>query len=107
MLTIFLAIAAAYFFGLGFMGFLFVFGLLQIKREHGKLSSLAMAILSGLNYCLVMGAIFALATLYGKYKADVTDEVGWTYAITFFVIIGLVYVLAKEWNRLLLKEKRN
>ncbi|MEO6825271.1 MAG: hypothetical protein ABI167_11235 [Nitrosospira sp.] len=38
MLTIFMAIAAAYFVGLGAMGFLFVLGSLQIQREHGKLS---------------------------------------------------------------------
>lgn len=107
MLTIFLAIAAAYLFDLGIMGSMFVTGLLQIQREHGKLNGLAMAILTAINGCLTLGGIFMVAILYGKYKADMTDASRIAFAITIFVMLGLLYIVAKEWNRLLLKEKRD
>ena len=105
MLTIFMAIAAAYLFGLGGIGGMFILGLLQIKREQGKLSALVMKILVGINGCLTISGMLVLVIL-GR-KANVTDEVLLAFSITSFVMLGLLFAVAKEWNRLLLKEKRD
>ncbi|MEO6825272.1 MAG: hypothetical protein ABI167_11240 [Nitrosospira sp.] len=35
------------------------------------------------------------------------DEMRLAYVVTGFVMLGLLFVVAKEWNRLLLKEKRD
>lgn len=107
MLTIFMAIAAAYLFGLGIIGGVIIKGLLQIKREQGKISISLEIILTGFHFCLTMGGILVAATLLGKYKADVTDEMRFASAIIIFVMVGLLFVVAKEWNRLLMKEKRD
>ncbi|SHL71152.1 hypothetical protein SAMN05216428_10591 [Nitrosospira sp. Nsp11] len=66
-----------------------------------------MTILTWLVYGLTMGGIFALVTIYAEYKADVTEEMEVIFAITLFAMIGLLFAVVKEWNRLLLKEKRN
>ncbi|PTR05341.1 hypothetical protein C8R32_1235 [Nitrosospira sp. Nsp5] len=105
MLTIFLTIAAAYFFAQGAIGCYFFYGLLQLKREQGKMSDLVMTILTWLIYGLTLGGIFALAMLYREYKADATEEMKVIFAITLFVMIGLLFVSLKEWNRLLQKLK--
>ncbi len=107
MLTIFMAIAAAYLFGLGAIGGMFILGLLQIKREQGKLSDLVMRILVGINGCLTISGMLVLVILGTRYKENVTDEVLLAFAITSSVMLGLLFAVAKEWNRLLLKEKRD
>ena len=105
MLTIFLTIAAAYYFVQGAIGCYLFYGLLQLKREQGKMSGLVMTILTWLVYGLTLGGIFALAMLYREYKADVTEEKKIIFAITLFVMIGLVFAVAKEWNQFLQKLK--
>lgn len=50
MLTIFWAIAAAYLFGLGIIGSVFIKILIQIKREHGKLNGMLEIILTGFHF---------------------------------------------------------
>jgi hypothetical protein len=105
MLTIFLTISAAFFFGLGGMGCMVLSVLLQIKHEQGKLSSLAMTILSLLLVCLTLSGIYALVSIYAEYKADVTEEMKVIFAIILFMMIGLLFVVIKEWNQLLQKLK--
>lgn len=105
MLTIFLASAAAYFFIQGVIGCTFIWGLLQLKREQGKLSTLTVSILTGLLYCFTMGGIFAVAMLYREYKADVTEEMKVIFAITLFVMLGFLFIVLKEWDQLLQKLK--
>ena len=105
MLTIFMAIAAAYLFGLGGIGGMFILGLLQIKREQGKLSVLVMKILVGINGCLTISGMLVLVILGTERKENVTDEVLLTFSITSFVMLGLLFTVAKEWNQLLQKLK--
>lgn len=105
MLTIFLTIAAAYIFVLGAIGGIFILGLLQIKREQGKLSGPVMAILTSINGCLAISGMLVLAKLYAGYKDDMTDEVLYIFAITLFVMTGVLFAVAKEWNQLLQKLK--
>jgi hypothetical protein len=105
MLTIFFASAAAYFFIQGVIGCIFIWGLLQLKRECGKLSALTLSILTGLLYCFTMGGIFAVAMLYREYKSDVTEEMEIVFAITLFVMLGFLFIVLKEWNQVLQKLK--
>lgn len=106
MLTIFMTIAIAYFWGLGCMGFLLVLGLLEIQRERGKWSSPAVAILKGLHGCLTIGGILVATKLYAKYDADMTDEIHLVATVMLIVMFYLTYVVAKKWHRLL-QEKGN
>ncbi|MEO6825270.1 MAG: hypothetical protein ABI167_11230 [Nitrosospira sp.] len=105
MLTIFLTVAVAFFFGLGIIGGLFIKGLLLVRQEQGKLSGLVMTILSWLLVCLTLSGIYALVSIYAEYKADVTEEMKTVFAIILFVMIGLLFAVAKEWNQLLQKLK--
>ena len=100
-----MAIAAAYLFGLGGIGGMFILGLLQIKREQGKLSVLVMKILVGINGCLTISGMLVLVILGTERKENVTDEVLLTFSITSFVMLGLLFTVAKEWNQLLQKLK--
>ena len=105
MLTIFMAIAAAYLFGLGAIGGMFILGLLQIKREQEKLSALVMKILVGINGGLTISGMLVLIVLGTKSKENVTDEVLLAFSITSFIMLGLLFAVAKEWNQLLQKLK--
>ncbi len=105
MLTLFFASAAAYFFIQGIIGGMFLFGLLQLKREQGKLSGLAMTILTGFLYCLTMGGIFVVAILYRTYDLEMNDGMRFAFVITGFAMLCLLFVVMKEWNRLLQKLK--
>ncbi|WP_143142518.1 hypothetical protein [Nitrosovibrio sp. Nv17] len=105
MLPILLTISAAYFFVQGVIGCMFLFGLLQLKREHGKLNGLVTSILTGLLYCLTMGGVFVVAILYRKYDVDMNDGMRFAFVITGFAMLGLLFVVIKEWNRLLQKLK--
>jgi hypothetical protein len=105
MLTIFLTVAAAFFFVQGAMGCMFLYVLLQLKREQGKMSGVLMTILTWLVYGLTLSGIYALVSIYAEYKADVTEEMKIIFAITLFAMIGLQFVVLKEWNQLLQKLK--
>lgn len=105
MLTIFMAIAAAYLFGLGGIGGMFILGLLQIQREQGKLSNPVMIILVVINGFLTISGMLVLVILGMEHKENVTDEVLFALTITSSVMLGLLFVVAKEWNQLLQKLK--
>jgi hypothetical protein len=105
MLTIFLSVAATFFFFQGIIGCFFLYGLLQLKREHGKLSGWVMAILTWLVYGLTMGGIYALVTIYAEYKADVTEVMMTVFVITGCMMLFLLFIVLKGWNQLLQKLK--
>jgi hypothetical protein len=105
MLTIFMAIAAAYLFGLGAIGGMFILVSLQIKREQGKLSGLVMKILTGINGCLTISGMLVLVILWTERKENAADEVLFAFATTSFVMLGLLFAVAKEWNQLLQRLK--
>lgn len=100
-----MAIAAAYLFGLGAIGGMFILISLQIKHEQGKLSTLAMKILVGLNGCLSISGMLVLVILGTEHKENVSDEVLLAFTIMSFVMLCLLFIVAKEWNQLLQKLK--
>ena len=100
MIQFVLSIAVAYLLGLAVLGYLSVFWLLQTECRRRKTSPLFTNFMTVTHFCFgVTGILIVPSFLYGKFKANLTNEVGIAFAIAEFVVLYLVFVVVRELNR--------
>ena len=100
MIQFVLSIAIAYLLGLAVLGYLCVFWLSQTECKRRKASLLVTNLLTVTHFCFgVTGILIVPSYLYGKFKADLTNEVGISFAIAEFVVLFLVFVIVRLLNR--------
>jgi hypothetical protein len=100
MLYIILSIATAYLLGLAILGYVCALWLLQNECKNGKLRPLLKNILMLTHFCFgVTGMLILPSFLYGKIKANLTSEIGITFAVAEFAVLSLIFLVVKELNR--------
>ncbi len=104
MIEILLSISTAYLIGLAVFGYVCVLVLLQFECKRRKISSLVTSFLVAIHFCFGISAVLVVPSfLYGKFKDNLPSEIGVSFTIAGFVVLGLVFIAVRMLNRYLHK----